>query len=444
MGMNIVGNVNGSYKASQIDLFEIAKKRGIEEQPIKTVSSILGENSAIKVNISEEGLKALHGSKLNGNDDLESRIQQMEYMSEHQPVESFTSRLGRTLQESYEGISYEHRPSVEEKGKTVLNAFKEMTDEIVSGYENGTRVRFIEDSTSKDGYRKLTMEDELSILQNEYDEFVENRFGKEHAEESVKITNAINDFEKLKESLGKGPAKTYTPEKIPDNFVQKLKQDSRKYVESKTIEPKSESIMTAANTNEIENEHYSKMMEISGIVDENIRKNEGRDVNINDIMKTMMDTYESLYNEIVKAHENGDREVDYAITGKQKITLEQDLDGLDKAFNKRLSNLEGYITVQQTNKQFEGSARESFEYYKKVKGVQSESKEDISKAGESEINYFETDYQDTVKAIMQQAKESFLENFASNGYRKGVAVDILNGIKNSNKSFVEGTNMLFS
>lgn len=323
MGMNIVGNVNGSYKASQIDLFEIAKKRGIEEQPIKTVSSILGENSAIKVNISEEGLKALHGSKLNGNDDLESRIQQMEYMSEHQPVESFTSRLGRTLQESYEGLSYEQRPSVEEKGKTVLNAFKEMTDEIVSGYENGTRVRFIEDSTSKDGYRKLTMEDELSILQNEYDEFVENRFGKEHAEESVKITNAINDIEKLKESLGKGPAKTYTPEKIPDNFVQKLKQDSRKYVESKTIEPKSESIMTAANTNEIENEHYSKMMEISGIVDENIRKNEGRDVNINDIMKTMMDTYESLYNEIVKSHENGDREVDYGkiSEGEFKNTL---------------------------------------------------------------------------------------------------------------------------
>ena len=232
--------------------------------------------------------------------------------------------------------------------------------------------------------------------------------------------------------------------KIPDNFVQKLKQDSRKYVESKTIEPKSESIMTAANTNEIENEHYSKMMEISGIVDENIRKNEGRDVNINDIMKTMMDTYESLYNEIVKSHENGDREVDYAITGKQKITLEQDLDGLDKAFNKRLSNLEGYITVQQTNKQFESSSRDSFEYYKRVKGIQSESNENMGGATENDINYFETDYQDTVKAIMQQARESFLENFASNGYRKGVAVDILNGIKNSNKSFVEGTNMLFS
>lgn len=28
MGMNIVGNVNGSYKAPKIDLFEIAEQRG--------------------------------------------------------------------------------------------------------------------------------------------------------------------------------------------------------------------------------------------------------------------------------------------------------------------------------------------------------------------------------------------------------------------------------
>ena len=132
-------------------------------------------------------------------------------MSEHQPVESFSNRLSRTLQESYEGLSYDKRPSVEEKGKTVFNAFKEMTDEIISGYENGTRVRFVEDKNSEDGYRRLTMEDELSILQDEYDEFVENRFGKEHTEQSVKVTNAINEFEKFKESLGKGPARTYEP-----------------------------------------------------------------------------------------------------------------------------------------------------------------------------------------------------------------------------------------
>ena len=444
MGMNIVGNVNGSYKANQIDLFEIAKKRGIEQGPVKTVSSLLGEDVALKVNISEEGLKALHGSKINGSTDLNSQISQMEFMSEHQPIESFTNRLSRTLQESYEGLSYEQRPSVEDKGKTVLNTFKEMTDEIISGYENGTRVRFVEDENSEDGYRRLTMEDELSILQDEYDEFVENRFGKEHTEQSVKVTKAINEFEKLKESLGKGPARTYEPEIIPDNFVEKLKNDSRSYVATKTAQPNGEYVMTAANTNEIEFEHYTKMMDITRMVDEDIRNKEGRDVNLDDIMKTIMDSYETLYNDIIKAHENGDREVEYSITGKQSITLEQDLDGLNKAFNKRLSNLEGYITVKQTNKQFEGSARESFEYYKRVKGIQSENQNDANQTQLDDTNYFDTDYQETVRNIMQQARESFLDNFALNGYKEGTAADILNGIKNSNTSFIEGTKLLFS
>lgn len=442
--MNIVGNVNGSYKANQIDLFEIAKKRGIEQGPIKTVSSLLGEDVALKVNISEEGLKALHGSKINGSTDLNSQISQMEFMSEHQPIESFTNRLSRTLQESYEGLSYEQRPSVEDKGKTVLNTFKEMTDEIISGYENGTRVRFVEDENSEDGYRRLTMEDELSILQDEYDEFVENRFGKEHTEQSVKVTNAINEFEKLKESLGKGPARTYEPEKIPENFVEKLKNDSRSYVATKTAQPNGEHVMTAANTNEVEFEHYTKMMDITRMVDEDIRNKEGRDVNLDDIMKTIMDSYETLYNDIIRAHENGDREVEYSITGKQSITLEQDLDGLNKAFNKRLSNLEGYITVKQTNKQFEGSARESFEYYKRVKGIQSENQNDANQIQLDNTNYFDTDYQETVRNIMQKARESFLDNFALNGYKQGIAADILNGIKNSNTSFIEGTKLLFS
>lgn len=444
MRMNIVGNVNGSYKANQIDLFEIAKKRGIEQGPVKTVSSLLGEEVALKVNISEEGLKALHGSKINGSIDLNSQIKQMEYMSEHQPIESFTDRLSRTLQESSAGLSYEQRPSLEDKEKTVFNTFKEMTDEIISGYESGTRVRFVEDSNSEDGYRRLTMEDELLILQDEYDEFVENRFDKEHTEQSAKITNAINDFEKLKESLGKGPARTYEPENIPDNFVEKLKHDSRSYIASKTVKSDGEYVMTAANTNEIEYEHYSKMMDITRMVDEDIRKNEGREVNLDDIMKTIMDSYETLYNDIIKAHENGDREAQYSITGKQSITLEQDIDGLNKAFNKRLSNLEGYITAQQTNKQFEGSARESFEYYKRVKGIQSENQNDVSQMQIDSTNYFDTDYQETVRNIMQQARENFLENFATNGYKQGTANDILNGIKNSNVSFIEGTQLLFS
>ena len=63
------------------------------------------------MNISKEGLQAFHGSKLQGSYDLNTQIEQIEYMSEHQPVVSFTNRLGIALQDSYAGVAYENRRS---------------------------------------------------------------------------------------------------------------------------------------------------------------------------------------------------------------------------------------------------------------------------------------------------------------------------------------------
>ncbi len=40
-------------------------------------------------------------------------------------------------------------------------------------------------------------------------------------------------------------------------------------------------------------------------------------------MKSIMDTYEARYNEIVKEHENGDREVSYELTGKGLLRLKK-------------------------------------------------------------------------------------------------------------------------
>lgn len=230
--MNIVGNINGGYKAPQIDLFEIAKKRGVEQQPVKTVSSILGKDTALKVNISKEGLQALRGSKLHEGSDLSSRIAQMEYISEHQPIENFSDRLGRELRDSYANVTYEKRPSIEDKGNTLLNSLKKMADEIVAGNADGSRVRFIEDATASDGYRRLSMEDELSILQDEFDEFVEGRFGKKHQEDSAKVVSALNEFQKIKQQNGLGATRVYEPEKISDKFIEDLLKAGRTYISS--------------------------------------------------------------------------------------------------------------------------------------------------------------------------------------------------------------------
>ena len=41
--------------------------------------------------------------------------------------------------------------------------------------------------------------------------------------------------------------------------------------------------------------------------------------------------------------------ISYDLTGENSLTLDEDLAGLDRAYNKRLANLAGYIVCQQTN-----------------------------------------------------------------------------------------------
>lgn len=100
MAVHLYGNVNGTYQKPNIDLFEMAKKQN--NQPIRFCDTEAGRNvPAIKVNISEEGLRALHGSKMNGSVDIQKQMEEMQYISEHQPVESFTNRLSRVMQDSF-------------------------------------------------------------------------------------------------------------------------------------------------------------------------------------------------------------------------------------------------------------------------------------------------------------------------------------------------------
>ena len=234
MAINLYGNVSGTYQKPNIDLFEMARKQN--NQPVKFCDTEAGKNlPAIKVNISEEGLRALHGSKMKGSVDIRKQMEEMQYISEHQPVESFTNRLSRVMQDSFVQFTEDNsdeKLTIQKKGEILLEEFRGICDEITSGYEEGNRVRFIEDSTTEDGYRKLSKDDELSILLSEFSAFVEFRFGKEHQEQSVKVTNAINDFQKIKQELGYGDIKYYEPEYIPDGFVENLLKAANQYVDN--------------------------------------------------------------------------------------------------------------------------------------------------------------------------------------------------------------------
>lgn len=156
--------------------------------------------------------------------------------------------------------------------------------------------------------------------------------------------------------------------------------------------------------------------------------------NVEDVMKSIMDTYEARYNEIVKEHENGDREVSYGLTGKRSLTLEEDLAGLDEAFKMRLANLEGYIACQQTNRAFENP---DSSWFFSRNGSQNEGRT------QDRIPLFDTEYRDSAVSIMKQTREKFLAAFKSFGYKKGTAIGILADVLNENTSFVANTRKLF-
>ena len=174
--------------------------------------------------------------------------------------------------------------------------------------------------------------------------------------------------------------------------------------------------LTIQDTNEVEWEHYISMREYSGLT-----LKDGK-YNLEDVMKSMMDAYETRYNYIVKEHENGERRISYDLTGENSLTLDEDLAGLDRAYNKRLANLAGYIVCQQTN---DGS---KFFQTTNVKKNTAEQKE----------------YIDTAVSMMEKAQKRFLEMREEPKYTAGIAKSVIWDIMSSDKNFMETTQRLFA
>lgn len=136
-------------------------------------------------------------------------------------------------------------------------------------------------------------------------------------------------------------------------------------------------------SNEVEWEYYTAMREISA------QTLKAGNYDVKDLMESMIETYETMYNQIVEAHKEGECQFVSEITGTRSITLEEDLAALDRAYQWRLSNLEGYITCQQTNDgaKFFGSTNR---------------KEDEAERKE---------YRDTAISMMEKAKEKLIRMY---------------------------------
>lgn len=201
---------------------------------------------------------------------------------------------------------------------------------------------------------------------------------------------------------------------ISDEGLKALR-DKLNEIKPKTEEPVGYEV-TIQDTNEVEWEHYTAMREYSGLT-----LKDGN-YNLEDVMKSVMDAYEVRYNQIVKAHEKGDRQVTYDLTGKTSLTLDEDLAGLDRAYQREMAGVAGYIVCQQTNdgdKFFNSTNRKA------------------DAAGQKE-------YSDTALSMMEEAKERFLKMRKEPGYREGIGKSIVWNVMNSDANFMKKTQGLFA
>ncbi len=163
-----------------------------------------------------------------------------------------------------------------------------------------------------------------------------------------------------------------------------------------------EDFVTTESTNEVMFEHYMSMREyMAGSFDHEA------DYDENDIMQAVMGAYEKLYNKIVKEHENGDREVDYDISGKSKISLEEDLKGLDVAFNRCISDLGGYLTCKQTNEMFANPDKDWF-----FRKNEQHNEEALEKEMPVLPLKYTDEYINQCFSALKQAREAFLLKFS--------------------------------
>lgn len=128
--------------------------------------------------------------------------------------------------------------SVSDTASNLLKTYASLYDEIVKGYEDGTRETYIEDSTAEAGYRKLTMDEELSELNKAYKKqvdwyvsrreqgikFLEDR-AKKLAEISRKSANAADKAKEAYDLLEK-----YRNDPVPEDFTNKMMEVAQAFV----------------------------------------------------------------------------------------------------------------------------------------------------------------------------------------------------------------------
>ena len=164
--------------------------------------------------------------------------------------------------------------SISDAASNMLKVYASLYDEIVKGYEAGTRETYVEDENAEGGYRKLTMEEELAELDKAYEDYVD----KYAANRDKQVIDILSAYEKQVSRISDGRASMsddvsnfldkYKNDPVPDNFSDIMKDAAKSFImqykENKDVDlkavdwneiiKKSEKDKTTTNTDDIDRE----------------------------------------------------------------------------------------------------------------------------------------------------------------------------------------------
>ena len=221
MSVNIEGNVGQTSAAS--GWYQNGRVVSAQEKE-KDAPQPKADN-AVKVSISQEGIenyrKQIREKGISGRvvakGNKESVIRQAKQATNALSANAYGGELAgelKKLQGQRAGGTYGIADQMEDS----VRAYGNLYDEIVQGCQNGTRERYVEDENSETGFRKMTMEEELSGLDRAFQKMADRADTREMIE---------GEFKRLRTEGGKGLSRKKpqgTDENVPETTGQKMKR----------------------------------------------------------------------------------------------------------------------------------------------------------------------------------------------------------------------------
>ena len=204
-------NVNGSTKQAGTEWFQNMKT---QKPAGKAVEARLPKaDSAVNVTISKVGRESLlNGGKVVGQ--KESIMQASKSIGANYGYRLY-EEAGKLKGQRESGDAY----SLSDRAADYVEAYGNLYDEIVQGYKDGTIERYVEDTTSETGFRKMTMEEELADLDKAFQSVADK------AEVDAKASRILDGYKEKLSKLKSGQKLSADADKaktVQENASQKL------------------------------------------------------------------------------------------------------------------------------------------------------------------------------------------------------------------------------